>query len=140
MKKLYLLLVILSFITNAPAQQQWITLTNNHPTAPVITLEHSLNSEVSYTIDITGMYKQDTTVNSITYNRLSILQNGKWGEPGYPEIPAIYKLVAIPECETVSVIFHVTDSVVLDGYNVYPAPVIVLDSINGFMQNVEVFT
>ncbi len=140
MKKLYLLLFIFGFVINASAQQQWITLTNDHPAAPGITLGHSLSSGVAYTIDITGMYKQDSTVNTVTYSRLSILQNGKWGAPGYPELPAIYKLIAVPEYESVSVTYNVIDSVILNGYNVYPAPAIVVDSSNGIVHNIEVFT
>ncbi len=140
MKKICIFITLWGIVISAFCQKEWITFSNDHPVEPIVTLITSSVSQIVFTVELTGMYQQDTVVNSEQFQRISILKNGNWGIPGYPELPAIYNLLAIPECESMTVTFSVLDSVVLDNYNVYPNPLFVTDSSTGNPQITEVFT
>jgi hypothetical protein len=133
MKKLLCLLLFLSITFGVIAQPQWVTFTDPSPSAPRITLQSSSNQQVKYLIEIQGMYREPVVVGQDTYQRLSIPKAGVWGIPGYPELPAITKLIAVPECDSIIISYLVTDSIVLNNYNVYPNPLLVEDSINGVL-------
>jgi len=138
MKNLLCLLLILGNSIYAVSQPEWVTFTDPNPSAPIITLQSSSSQQVKYLIEIPGMYQESIVVGSEIYQRLSIPKAGTWGTPGYPELPAISKLIAIPECDSVIISYIITDSVVLNNYNVYPKPEIVEDSLTGTL--VEQFT
>jgi hypothetical protein len=55
----------------------------NHPIEPTITLVSSSSTSVVFTVEIAGMYSQDTIVNSEQFQRISILKNGNNPIAGY---------------------------------------------------------
>jgi len=85
------------------------------------------------------MYSESVTYQGAVYQRLSIPGGQKWGAPGYPELPSIGKQLAIPQSSGMSISLEVTDSLVLDGYNLYPSPRISEDTAGGKARLVEVF-
>ncbi|MCK9218947.1 MAG: C25 family cysteine peptidase [Bacteroidales bacterium] len=85
------------------------------------------------------MNQELITFNSETYQRLSILGGQKWGIPGYPELPSIGKLLAIPENDRIDISVVISDSLIFNGYNVYPTPAITEDTTGGDPQLVELF-
>lgn len=133
MKKLICLFLVLGCSSYVASQPQWVTFTDPHPSSPIITLQSSSNQQVKYVIQIPGMYQESVTVGLDTYQRLSLPTAGVWGINGYPELPAIIKMIAIPECDSITITYLVTDSIVLDNYNVYPMPITVEDTINGIL-------
>ncbi|RLD51440.1 MAG: hypothetical protein DRJ05_18420, partial [Bacteroidetes bacterium] len=47
---------------------------------------------------------------------------------GFPEVPILSFLVAIPNCDNVNISVELLDSVKISDINIYPAPEIVEDS------------
>lgn len=129
-KSIVLIFMCIAFLGNA--QPTWVTFTDDHPSKPIVHLKNSTNQSVEYNVVIPGMYC-DTINNGESYQRLSLPGGSKWGQPGYPEIPNIASLIAIPECSGFTLNIAVIDSLVLDSINLYPVPLIIQDS-NGFVE------
>jgi len=66
-----------------------------------------------------------------TFNRVSIEEHTKMDSIGYPEMPIVSFLVAIPVCDSVNLNIALIDSVQFTGYNVYPTPELVPDTTSG---------
>ncbi len=132
MKKYLCLLLFASMVLGVMGQPQWVAFTDTTPKAPRISLQSSSNQQVRYLVQISGMYQESITVGAETYQRLSIPKTSDWGIHGYPELPAISKLIAVPECDSITIGYLATDSIVLNNYNVYPKPLMVEDS-NGLL-------
>ena len=49
----------------------------------------------------------------------------------FPEMPIVSFLVAIPECDSVQLQINLLDSLQFTGYNIYPAPELIPDTIEG---------
>jgi hypothetical protein len=58
---------------------------------------------VEFDVEISGFYKQDTTINYITYQRISLLDNYTTSNVGMPELPIINKLVYVPDSCTINI-------------------------------------
>lgn len=127
----FLFITFFLFTGIVQSQTTWVPFTNNQPSKPKLTVQSSTNQVVHYLIEIPGMNQELLTNNGESYQRLSILGGQKWGDPGYPEIPSIGKLLAIPECSGMTISIVINDSLIFDGYNVYPSPVIIEDTSGG---------
>lgn len=98
------------------------------------------NAGVSFTIAINGMDSEEVVHNGVTYQRIEILENSGFGAVGSPAIPRIIKLVAIPECQDVTLSVSVNTPTVLSNYNLYPNPQLVINTdANGAKYSSEVF-
>ncbi|MBN1199821.1 MAG: hypothetical protein JXA23_10750, partial [Bacteroidales bacterium] len=137
MKKHFCLIFLLGIVFTVYSQPEWITFTDPRPSAPILRVISSTNQQVRFDIMIPGMYQEDTIIDQITYQRLLIPQTGTWGVPGYPELPSLSKLIAVPECDSITISFQVLDSVVLSSYLVFPKPDIIEDTIHSGL--IEVF-
>ena len=135
MKKYRLLisisLLIICLALKGHPQPQWVGFTGSQPSKPVIELNQSNGRQIQFDVRIPGMYQEKMTQNGISYLRLSLPGGQKYGEIGNPELPAIGKLLAIPECSGMNITISFTDSIILTGYNIYPVPTIVLDTSGG---------
>ena len=140
MKKFIFSLIFLVSAFMAFTQPEWVGFNNNTPAKPKITLTESNNQNVRFSVEILGLYRELITHDNVVYHRITIPGYGKSGTPGWPELPAISKLLAVPVASGITVTMSITDSVVLDQYNVYPAPTTTIDSSSGEPQIVEVFT
>ena len=121
----------------ASSQKTWVTFTNSDPSEPIFRILSESNSEISYAVEIPGMYQQDVKHDTVIYQQLSIPKAAIWGYSGYPAIPAIMKRFAIPECDSIIINVNVIDSLLLNSYNVYPQPTVIEDTVNGGV--IEVF-
>ncbi len=98
------------------------------------------NAGVSFTIAINGMDSEEVVHNGVTYQRIEIPENSGFGAVGSPAIPRIIKLVAIPECQDVTLSVSVNTPTVLSNYNLYPNPQLVINTdANGAKYSSEVF-
>lgn len=131
--------VLFIFSVVAQSQPAWVSFTSDKPSKPNISVLSSTNQNVRYRVTIPGLFSESITHQGDVYQRLSIPGIQKWGNPGYPEIPSIGKLLAIPQCSGISISVEITDSLVLDGYSLYPSPKIVEDSVGGEFRLVEEF-
>jgi len=114
MKKLFLFIFLgISFV--ASSQKTWTTFTSSNPSEPVFRIRNESNSEVSYFVEVPGMFQENVTHDTVIYQRLSVPKAAIWGYSGYPTIPAITKRFAIPECDSVIISFN-DYQVLEDGY------------------------
>lgn len=95
MKKFTILLFALICVLSIQAQD-FIEFTVNESTNPQYDLITSNDTMVKFDVIIPGMF--DTQID--TFNRVEIKGHTKLDSVGYPEIPVISFLVAIPDCDS----------------------------------------
>lgn len=118
--------VLAYFLSNSSyGQERWIPFTSSTKSKPIFNLHHSNNENVSFSIEITGMVVRDVLAKEKTYQRLAIPDQNKSTEVGFPEIPVISQLIAVPDCEQVNLRIIPTDSIERENYYIYPAPQLV---------------
>jgi hypothetical protein len=121
--------------------QSWVSFTNATPEAPIVNLTGSDNQSVSFTVEVCGMYKQDITEGSETFQRVSVPQSGTLTVTGEPELPVFRQLVAIPECTDVTLGVNITGQTTFSSYNIYPVPALQeVQNTDGTVYVEEVFT
>ena len=126
MKKLiFALSFTLLFLNCIFAQQQWVEFTSSTPAQPDVQLIVSENSNVSFSVDVYGMYSENITEQGTTYQRINIPGSGKTFITGEPEMPIIRQLIAIPECDDVTLTISVTGQMTMNNYYIYPVPELV---------------
>ncbi|MEZ5197612.1 MAG: C25 family peptidase propeptide domain-containing protein [Bacteroidales bacterium] len=79
---------------------------------------------MEFEVLIPGMY--DTQID--TFNRIELKGATKLDSVGYPEVPVVSFLVAIPDCGDINLNIDLKDSIKFSNYNIYPAPEFVMDS------------
>ena len=112
------LLVVLLISTNAFAEEEWISFTGKGESAPEYDIIYSTSSIVEFDVEITGMKSKSIDI----YDRINIPEHTKMDSVGFPEVPVVSYLIAIPECNSVDLNVTVLDSIVIDNMNIYPAP------------------
>ena len=122
MKKSILLSVLCCLFGSLIFAQDWVIFTQTNPEAPIINLTQSDNLQVEFTVEVCGMYKNDITEGSESFQRIDIPGAGKPMETGEPELPYIRQLIAIPECDSVVFTVNITGQTDFNNYNIYPAP------------------
>jgi len=110
-----IMLVTLCIVANA---DEWIGFNERGESAPIYEVENSSSYLVEFELEIPGMNSRDID----SYNRVSIPEHAKLDSIGFPEVPFVSYLIAIPECDNVNLNVTVLDSVVIDSMYIYPAP------------------
>ncbi|HQB48074.1 MAG TPA: C25 family peptidase propeptide domain-containing protein, partial [Bacteroidales bacterium] len=82
---------------------------------------------VEFEIVVPGMYS--TAINS--FNRVEIKNHLRLDSVGFPEIPVISYLVAIPSCDSVNLNLTLLDSIRFNDVIIYPSPELVPDTLTG---------
>ena len=82
---------------------------------------------VEFEVTIPGML--NTVID--TFNRVNIKNHTRFDSLGYPEVPIVSFIVAIPQCDSVYLNVDLLDSTTIDDINIYPAPRLVLDTTAG---------
>ena len=118
MKKINLAIIILLLMSTFVFADEWISFEGKGEASPEYDILQSNSSYVEFELEIPGMESKDVE----SYNRLYIPEHTKMDSVGYPEVPFVSYLIAIPECNSVDLNVTVLDSVVIDSMNVYPAP------------------
>jgi len=126
MKNLTVILVAILFI-NTIFSQDWVEFTASETTVPSYDLSKSLDTIVEFVLLVPGMFS--TAIDS--FNRVQIKEHLKLDSVGYPEIPVVSYLVAIPECDSVNLEITLLDSIKIDDIFIYPAPELVPDTTDG---------
>ena len=126
MKKSILFFVIVLCIGSLNAQN-WMEFAAAETTTPNYNILKSDDTKVNFNISIPGMF--ETPID--TFNRVNIKEHARMDSVGYPEMPIISFLVAIPECDSVNLQIELLDSTQFSGYNIYPAPELVPDTMTG---------
>jgi hypothetical protein len=107
--------------------QEWVEFSASESNSPQLTLSSSNDTIVEFEINVPGMYS--TAIDS--FNRVEIKNHFKLDSVGFPEIPVISYLVAIPSCDSVILNLTLLDSIRFSDVNIYPAPELVPDTLSG---------
>ena len=98
MQKICLILLAMLFIsTNAFADEEWVSFTGKGESAPEYDIINSNSFIVEFEVEIPGMKSKSIDI----YDRIYIPEHTKMDSVGFPEVPVVSYLVAIPECESI---------------------------------------
>ncbi len=97
MKKTILITLILLFISVGLFAEEWISFNGKGETLPNYEIFQSNSSSVEFEVDIPGMDSKNVD----NYNRVYIPEHTKMDSVGFPEVPMVTYLTAIPGCEFV---------------------------------------
>jgi len=120
-KKISLVLIVLVGFTSAVLADEWVNFNDRGVTAPIYEITNSTSSLVEFELEIPGMNSKDID----NFNRVFIPEHTTMNSVGFPEIPVVSFLVAIPECDNVNLNVTLLDSIVIDNMNIYPSPELV---------------
>ncbi len=118
MKKLIISILLVIFVGSLIFAEEWVSFTGKGESAPEYEMINSTSSLVSFELEIPGMKSTDVDA----YNRVYIPEHSRMDSVGFPEVPVISYLIAIPECDNVNLNITLLDSVVIDNISIYPAP------------------
>ena len=104
------------------AQSTWVPFLQPTYTKPATILTTSNNSNVSFNVQINGMQTSDQKIGVTGYQSLSIPDGELMIKEGSPQIPMMTKLIAIPDCDNVSISVSPSNQLQFANYNVPPAP------------------
>ncbi|HRW21300.1 MAG TPA: C25 family cysteine peptidase, partial [Bacteroidales bacterium] len=124
-KSILFVLIVLCF--NSIIAQNWMEFTASESTTPDYNILQSNDTIVKFSVFIPGMF--ETSID--TFNRVNIKEHTRLDSVGFPEIPIVSFLVAIPQCDSVNMQITILDSTQFSGYNIYPAPELVPDTTEG---------
>jgi len=124
MKRSVLLIIAFLFALLANAQS-WLEFSPSETTEPKYDLITSTDSLVKFTVDIPGLFEMEID----SFYRVQVKNHTRMDSVGFPEMPIVSFLVAIPECDSVNLNLSLTDSISFSNYNIYPAPELVPDTI-----------
>ena len=132
-----ILIAILTLVIKTLPAQEWVEFTASDNTEPIYTVLSSNNDSVEFNLKIPGMYS--TEIDS--FQRIEIKGHSVMDSIGFPELPVLSYLVAIPECDSIGISISMLDSIKFNDFNIYPAPEYVLDTTpEGYEYYREVFT
>nr|NQU91926.1 hypothetical protein [Bacteroidota bacterium] len=126
MKKLILFVLFVLCVSLIEAQD-WTEFSTCEVTSPSYCIFQSNDTIVQFNVTVPGMF--ETAVD--TFNRVNIKEHTKMDSVGFPEMPIVTFLIAIPDCDSVNLNIALMDSVQYTGYNIYPAPELVPDTTSG---------
>jgi len=123
MKKLNLLLIILVFLAmqDTLAQGSWISLNGQKEQYPHVEVEKQDMTGMTLTISVPGLYSNDVLHNGVTYQELRFEAWQTLHQVGFPELPVISELIALPDNKLLKVEVLETESVILENILVYPS-------------------
>ena len=102
--KLFIILIINMFIPFL-LQAEWIPMIkqNSSPTPPKVTLISDDNNSTVIKIEISGFELEKLISDDNHYQRIDLLSESFTTKPGFPELPYIAKVLAIPDQAGISV-------------------------------------
>ncbi len=126
MKNLILIIAVL-FVNQSVNSQDWVEFSVSDTTDATCNVLTSADTIVEFEINVPGIFS--TVID--TFNRVQIKNHTRMDSVGFPEIPIVSFLAAIPDCDSVFVNIELFDSIKISNFNVYPAPELVPDTTEG---------
>lgn len=103
-------------------QAAWVSFDGTtEPTPPTVHVGDASPAGVTLDITVHGMLVMDTVVAGVSYHVLAFPGEGAMSDVGFPQLPQVTRLVGHAPEAAVSVDVSCDDTLVLGGYNVYPA-------------------
>ena len=105
MFKNYLLVLLISAFMPFEMMAEWVSVDKNNasPTPPKVTILSDDNSGTVIKIEIPGFNINDLTAGDKAYQSLDLLDEILTSESGFPQLPYIAKVLAIPDQEGISI-------------------------------------
>jgi parallel beta-helix repeat protein len=128
--------LIVLITIRAFSQRTWVPFMQQNESAPTVALSSSNNSIVSFSVQINGISVTQKLVNDTTYQIITIPGGQVMGIQGSPEVPMITKLIAIPDCDNVTISISPSNQLEYSNYNVIPSPR--LDPNHGYIEVYEI--
>ncbi len=122
MKKIAVLLAV--FVLGLAGAREWVPLAAGAPErTPEFRVISSNLQRTIVELELSGFYVEPTTIDGQVFQRLELGMTGgaSLREVGSPELPAVARLIQIPDDKEVHVRVLETEAVSLWGYAVYPA-------------------
>jgi len=110
------------FNQSSYGQERWISFSSPVKSKPVFNLQYSGNEKVLFTVEIVGMGIRDILEQGGNYQRVMVPDQRVYEKVGFPEIPVVRQLIAIPDCDDVKLTVTPMDCIELEGYYIYPVP------------------
>ena len=110
------LLLCLIFTAVVFGEPTWVQIRDSQPNPPQTTLVNNTVDSIVFIVTIPGFFKEDTTYDKIEYQRLRFIEESVLSDSGFPELPIIYRLVAIPECDSVFITVNAYNPHYFTGY------------------------
>jgi len=122
LQQLMLIVMCVIWVGNSSAAT-WVEITDSNENPPEIDLRDSSADSVVICITIPGFFKDDETEDQTTYQKIWFDEGElALADSGFPQLPVIRKLIAIPDCDSVIVDITPYGPNYLTNYLIYPAP------------------
>jgi hypothetical protein len=122
-RKLALTAITVSLLVCA-AHGQWVSLKNgaSQPEAPRVTVLHDDRNSTVVNIEISGFTVNDNPAGSVPYKSVDLHTDAFTTEAGYPELPCVTEILAVPDLGEVSVeVVDIGEEQTFAGFVVPPA-------------------
>ncbi len=139
---LVLILVFSLGFAGAAQSVSWVSFQGGMKEEPNVKVLSSNEFSTLLQIEINGMFVEEIEEKGIIYHRLRLSNLASTQEIGSPELPVIGELVQIPDRSNVKITVVESETILLDGYRVYPfqQPVTDKDPLPGFFINEDVYS
>jgi len=108
-------------VSSLGAAERWVALGDSNPgDPPQLNVVRSDQGRTVIEVNLPGFWVSDHVIAGKTFQELTIPEQTTTMEIGKPALPVIRTLVAIPGNARVEVSYQAGESVVLEGYRVYP--------------------
>ncbi len=124
MQKRFLLPLIFTLVVPFTMKAEWIPLNKQSatPTPPNVTLISDDNNSTVLKIEISGFERKNFVSEGKHYQKIDLLSESFTNSPGYPELPYIAKVLAIPDQAGVSIeVLETGDMVSFSNIHLAPA-------------------
>ena len=92
------------------------------PTEPTVNLISLNLDDISFSIQINGIVHSEKKTDSITYDCITIPSEDVMTDSCSPQLPVVTKLIAIPDCDNISISVSPSNEAHFYNYNILPAP------------------
>jgi hypothetical protein len=106
----------------ASGEPSWVQIRDAQDNPPDVDLITNSTDSIVFIVTIPGFFKEDTTYEDTTYQRLFFPKQAVLTDSGFPELPTICCLLAVPKCDSVLVTADGYNPHYFTDYNVFPAP------------------
>jgi Propeptide_C25/Peptidase family C25 len=118
MRRISFIVIMLFVFCIALSADEWINFDESETSVPSYNVTNSQSSVVTFELEVPGMNSTDID----NYNRVYFPEHSRMDSVGFPEVPFVSYLIAIPQCDNVNLTITLIDSIVIDNMNIYPAP------------------
>ncbi|MBN1425139.1 hypothetical protein JXA88_11335 [Candidatus Fermentibacteria bacterium] len=114
--------ILLLLIAHSRADERWVSFAGEgEPAGIAITMLSNDLSGCVYEVGLGGMWVEDIEHEGGPFQRLRLPSSGRTADVGLPEIPYVGRFIGLPRGAAVSASIAVLDSVILEGFRVWPA-------------------